>query len=160
MFQSLLDIAYRDINSAMGGRQNYHDLLPELQGALEQIRGSLATLPTGAQDELRPVLTAGAERAQPKEYDCLGCPVCWPANALNLAGDAFPEASFGEDGACPTDTPELERGWPGLPGEYRVLDSAGHVAVCVLTSQSLMENVATARPAGAANLSPSAPYDS
>jgi len=85
-----------------------------------------------------------------KQYDCLGCPVCWPANALNRAADAFPDTTFGEGGACPTDAPNAEPRWPSLPGEYRVLDSAGHIAVCVLTSQPLMERVATARPEGVA----------
>jgi tetrahydromethanopterin S-methyltransferase subunit A len=93
------------------------------------------------------VLKAGSEQLLAEKYECLGCDVCWPANALNRAADAFPDVPIGVDGSCPTDVPDREHGWPPLPGAYDVLDSAGDIAVCVLTSEALREALARARPA-------------
>ncbi len=110
--------------------------------ALAQLRS--AQLPEDAQRELLPVLERGEAVLQPKRYDCLGCEVCWPANALNLAGEAFPELVT--TAACPADVPQRRAAWPPYSGTYRVLDSGGDVAVCVLTSEPLMERVAAAAP--------------
>jgi tetrahydromethanopterin S-methyltransferase subunit A len=44
----------------------------------------------------------------------------------------------------------MKRGWPPYPGDYRVLDAAGHIGVCVLTSEEFMEAVVAARPEGVA----------
>ncbi|MCK5407609.1 MAG: DUF4346 domain-containing protein, partial [Candidatus Krumholzibacteria bacterium] len=84
-----------------------------------------------------------------KEYDCIGCHVCWPANALNFAAEAFPHIEFAGD-SCPTEVPARAHGWPPLPGDFTVLDNAGHVAVCALTSKGLIESVVEARPGGVA----------
>src|SRR3954452_7603764 len=46
-----------------------------------------------------------------KRYDCLGRPVCYPANAANAFVEAFPEAGATLD-LCPTEEPEQREGWP------------------------------------------------
>lgn len=115
-------------------------------GALKQLRQVLPTLSNDGQNGIRAALEAGAGRVIAEEYACLGCPVCWPANALNLAAQAFPEAVLESESACPTEVPDPDRRWPPLPGNYHVLDTAGTVAVCVLTSEQLSDAVAAARP--------------
>jgi tetrahydromethanopterin S-methyltransferase subunit A len=80
---------------------------------------------------------------EPVAYDCLGCKVCWGAEATNLVADIFGEfTSESCDGACaeeavnrsvsPAETP-----WPTCPGEYMVGDPFGAVAVCTLASHDL-----------------------
>jgi len=114
------------------------------QGALTQLSDALPALSRPDREHLEPVLREGSDRVVPQKYDCLGCDVCWPANALNVAANAFPEAGSGD--ACPTHTPSHRQMWPPLPGSYEILDSGGHVAVCVLTSESLIDALISARP--------------
>lgn len=118
--------------------------------ALAQLHRSLPSLPEASRIPLRPILSEGESRLVPIEYDCLGCAVCWPANALNLAADAFPGALATTGATCPTDIPDRMPGWPPFPGNFRVLDAAGDVAVCVLTSEALMEPLVVSRPSRAA----------
>jgi tetrahydromethanopterin S-methyltransferase subunit A len=119
-------------------------------GALQQLARALPSLPPDVQAEITQVLEAGAAGAIPEEYACLGCAVCWPANALNLAAQAFPDATLATEAACPTDIPAAALGWPPLPGNYRVLDAGGVIGVCVLTSEGLVADIASAQPAGVA----------
>lgn len=114
------------------------------QGALTQLSDALPALPQPNREHLEPVLREGSDRVVPQKYDCLGCDICWPANALNVAAEAFPEAVAGD--ACPADTPSRGQMWPPLPGNYKILDAGGHVAVCVLTSESLVDTLIRARP--------------
>lgn len=114
------------------------------QDALTQLSEALPLLPAADREQLRPVIRKGSERVVPRKYDCLGCDVCWPANALNAASEAFPEILVG--GACTVDTPSRGQGWPPLPGSYEVLDAGGHIAVCTLTSESLLNALVAMQP--------------
>jgi len=118
-------------------------------GALSELTDALPSIPAGTREMIQPVIETGMKHKIPEEYDCIGCRVCWPANALNFAAEAFPDVSFGGD-ACPTEVPAREPGWPPLPGDFTVLDNAGHVAVCALTSKALVGGVVEARPVGVA----------
>lgn len=81
-----------------------------------------------------------------ERYDCLGCRVCWPAEALGILGDAglLPEAVA----ACPTEPVTERAGWPPLPGDYTVLRWAAPVAVCTLGDAGLARALAKERPFG------------
>lgn len=97
---------------------------------------------TAAAGELAPVITRARSVFVPKRYDCLGCPVCYPAIAANAFAEEFPDAS--EDLAlCPTDEPERRDGWPPLPGSYRVVRYRAPVAVCVLNSEELVDDLSS-----------------
>lgn len=100
-------------------------------------------------DELAPVLSAARSVFQPKEYDCLGCPVCYPAIAGNAFAEAFPAEGEALD-LCPTDKPAERRGWPLLPGDYHVLRYRAPVAICTLNSEDLAERIAERSPKGVA----------
>lgn len=119
-------------------------------GALRELRAVLPSLPPEAREPIQTVVEAGSARSLPEEYACLGCPICWPANALHLAAQAFPETALGSGAPCPTEPPLQEHRWPPFPGNYRVLDAAGTIAVCVLTSEHLIDALAAARPADVA----------
>jgi tetrahydromethanopterin S-methyltransferase subunit A len=76
-----------------------------------------------------------------KKYDCLGCSVCFPAIAENAFADAFPGA-VATAPLCPTDAPAERRGWPPLPGGYKVVRYAAPVAVCTLNTVEIPEKLA------------------
>lgn len=147
--------------SANGGIQNVIDELEAataaakchkcgcFHNALSELTDALHAMPSETREAIRPVVETAARHTIPREYDCIGCRVCWPANALNFAADAFPNIEFGSD-ICPTEVPATEHGWPPLPGDFTVLDGGGHVAVCALTSKGLVEGVVEARPSGVA----------
>jgi len=77
---------------------------------------------------------------EPKRYDCLGCEICWPAVAQNLAAELDPAAA--EGGHCATEEPEQRDGWPPLPGDYQVVRMQAPVAVCTLNSDHLVAELA------------------
>ncbi len=99
--------------------------------------------------ELAPALAAARAAFIPKEYDCLGCRVCYPAIAANAFADAFPGEGEGMD-LCPADAPSERRGWPPLPGDYQVLRYRAPVAVCTLNSAELASRIAARTPEGLA----------
>jgi tetrahydromethanopterin S-methyltransferase subunit A len=117
--------------------------------ALSELTNALPVIPSETREVIQPVIDTGLKHTTPEEYDCIGCRVCWPANALNFAAEAFPDIEF-EGDSCPTEVPAREHGWPPLPGDFTVLDSAGQIAVCALTSKGLVERVVEAHPGGIA----------
>jgi len=107
---------------------------------------SVSTLEqTELSSELGETLERARETFKPREYDCLGCKVCWPADALNAASELV-ELPAGA--GCPTEEPSRRDGWPPYPGEYQVLRFAAPVAVCTLHSRELVEGVAKRAPGG------------
>jgi tetrahydromethanopterin S-methyltransferase subunit A len=51
---------------------------------------------------------------------------------------------------CPADAPAERRGWPPLPGDYRVVRYHAPVAVCTLNSAGLADRLAEKQPEGLA----------
>jgi tetrahydromethanopterin S-methyltransferase subunit A len=117
-------------------------------GCLQQTVEALASTGVG-QDEMGATLHEARAVFQPKQYDCLGCPVCYPANAANAFSEAFPEADSGLD-LCPTDEAAERKGWPPFPGDYHVLKCRAPVAVCTLNSETLTSRLKDCAPAGLA----------
>jgi len=107
----------------------FQDTITTLQGS-ERINTSLNAL----LDEARKLFEA-------KRYDCLGCEVCWPAVAQNIAAEYDPAVA--EGGHCATAEPELQQGWPPLPGDYRVARFQAPVAVCTLNTDHLIGELTT-----------------
>jgi tetrahydromethanopterin S-methyltransferase subunit A len=84
--------------------------------------------------ELTRIIESARLRLIDIKYDCLGCDVCYPANAVNtLQVDAE---------TCPADAVEERQGWPPLPGAYTVLRYRAPVAVCTLTDEALATEIA------------------
>ena len=104
---------------------------------------------TLGQTELAPLLDEARLVFKPKQYDCLGCAVCFPAIAANAFGEAHPDLSAGLD-LCPTEQPEQREGWPPLAGDYQVVRYRAPVAVCALNSTALVPTLGQRAPAGLA----------
>ena len=93
-------------------------------------------------ESLERLLSKGKDLLLPRRYDCLGCAVCPPAQALNWLSEAgVPELS----GGCPTETPERREKWPPFPGEFCILRYRAPVAVCTLADRELMDRLAVSR---------------
>lgn len=114
-------------------------------GCLHDAINGFATSPWA--DTLRPILEEGRSAAKAREYDCLGCAVCYPAVAINAIADADPDLAE-SIGCCPTSPPVERFGWPPLPGDYRTLRYDAPVAACTLNAPDLMEKLAAAAVPG------------
>ena len=112
------------------------------QNTVEALAGTEA-----GQGELTDVLNEAKAVFAPKEYDCLGCQVCYPAIASNAFAEMHPDATSGLD-QCPTEEPDERTGWPPLPGDYYVLRYQAPVAVCTLNSSELAAEIRDLSPAG------------
>jgi tetrahydromethanopterin S-methyltransferase subunit A len=110
-------------------------------GCLQKTVEALSSTDVG-QTHLGKALAIASRVFQPKHYECLGCPVCYPAIAANAFTEAFPEAGQGLD-LCPTEAPDARAGWPPLPGEYYVLRYLAPVAICILNSNNLAVQLKT-----------------
>lgn len=117
-------------------------------GCLHKTVEALSSTEPG-KTELAAVLGEARSVFKPKQYDCLGCPVCYPAIAANAFADAFPELGSGLD-RCPTDEPGERHGWPPLPGDYHVIRYQAPVAVCTLNSTSVAQRLSEDAPEGLA----------
>jgi len=115
-------------------------------GCLHKTVEALSTTEAG-KNELAPILAEAHSAFVPKEYDCLGCPVCYPAIAANAFVEAYPDVGAGLD-LCPTEEPDTRPGWPPLPGDFHVVRYCAPVAVCTLNSEALAVRLATRKPDG------------
>lgn len=115
-------------------------------GCLHKTVEALADTEAG-QGELAGILNEAKFVFVPQEYDCLGCPVCYPAIAANAFAERYPDAAAGLD-LCPTEEPNERAGWPLLPGDYHVLRYQAPVAVCTLNSSELAGEIRDISPAG------------
>lgn len=97
-------------------------------------------------DSLGTLLNEAQNLFERKRYDCLGCDVCWPAVAQNLASEIEP--AIAEGGHCATQEPEARDGWPPLPGDYQVQRFQASVAVCTLNSDHLMDEIKNSQVEG------------
>ena len=117
-------------------------------GCLHKTVEALSTTGPG-RGELAAALTEARGVFTPKEYDCLGCQVCYPAIAANAFAEAFPGEGEAMD-LCPTDAPPERGGWPPLLGDYHVLRYRAPVAICTLNSAELASRLAELSPEGVA----------
>lgn len=117
-------------------------------GCLHQTVDALANTEVG-KGALAPTLERVRSVFVPKQYDCLGCPICYPAIAANAFAEAYPEIGADLD-LCPTDEPEGRNGWPPLPGDFHVLRYCAPVAVCTLNTEALAVSLAKRKPDGLA----------
>jgi tetrahydromethanopterin S-methyltransferase subunit A len=117
-------------------------------GCLHKTVEALSRTDTG-KNELSPILAEARSVIVPKQYDCLGCPVCYPAIAANAFVEANPDVGAGLD-LCPSEEPEQRAGWPPLPGDFYVVRYGAPVAVCTLNSEALAVSLANRKPEGLA----------
>ncbi|MGA7802347.1 MAG: DUF4346 domain-containing protein [Gammaproteobacteria bacterium] len=97
---------------------------------------------------LDPLLAEAGTRFEERRYDCLGCEVCWPAVAQNLAAEIDPAVAEGTH--CATEAVDTREGWPPLPGDYQTIRFLAPVAVCTLNSDHLTHELGAAKADGLA----------
>jgi len=95
---------------------------------------------------LRSLLEEASSLYEMKRYECLGCEVCWPAVAQNLAAEIDPVIAEGSH--CATKEPEQREGWPPLPGDYQVIRFQAPVAVCTLNSDHMIKELSDSMTEG------------
>jgi tetrahydromethanopterin S-methyltransferase subunit A len=109
----------------------FHNLVQALEKAFPAGQGP---------EELKELTETAKQCLVPPRYDCLGCEVCLPPLVLNALGQALGEAVADLE-VCPSEPVVERRGWPPLPGDYRVLRYQAPVAVCTLTDDALVSAV-------------------
>jgi tetrahydromethanopterin S-methyltransferase subunit A len=117
-----------------------------MKEALENLRFSVSLLKGRGSSELLLNIEDWIQQMEPIKYACLGCEHCFPAVAMNIFAQAFPEAAATQPLGCGLEIGE--RAWPPVPGEYYVFcDGPGcPVAVSTLGSVELAEDLARNRP--------------
>jgi len=82
------------------------------------------------------------------KYSCLGCDYCFPAVAMNILSESFPEAVENKSLSC--NFVVKEQIWPSVPGEYFAFceGQTCPVAISTLASIDLAENLAKLKPKG------------
>jgi tetrahydromethanopterin S-methyltransferase subunit A len=82
------------------------------------------------------------------KYSCLGCKYCFPAVAMNIFNQSFPEGRGPQSLSCGFAV--REQIWPSVPGEYYAFCNGSDcpVAVSTLASVELAEEIAGKRPEG------------
>lgn len=115
-------------------------------GCMVQALTDAETAFTQAEDAatrvLLPSIQAYRGQMRPVAYDCLGCNVCFGAQATIAITERFDGI---QAGACstPAEAPVVRRAdaaqqpWPPYPGDYVVGATGGSVAVCTLSSRDL-----------------------
>jgi tetrahydromethanopterin S-methyltransferase subunit A len=108
-----------------------------LRGATARMEGGLEQKISGWQSEMDPI-----------KYACLGCEYCFPAVAMNMFHNAFPDAAPEDALGCAFEV--KEQTWPPVPGEYNVLctDTECSVAISTLGSLDLPEKLVAEKPEG------------
>jgi tetrahydromethanopterin S-methyltransferase subunit A len=127
--QTTLDVARGQLKAAIAAAKCH------ACGCLHGTLAALAGTSVG-RGELATVIAEARAILQPIKYDCLGCPICYPALASNAVAEALPEAAE-HVATCPTDVPGKRQGWPPLAGDYQVIRYRAPVAVCTLNSDDL-----------------------
>jgi tetrahydromethanopterin S-methyltransferase subunit A len=121
-----------ELRQAMGAKKCWR--CGCFQDTVNSLQGSAAIY-----DALGPLLDEAHALFEPKCYDCLGCEICWPAVAQNLAAEIAPVVA--EGGHCATEESEIRPGWPPLPGDYQTIRFQAQVAVCTLNSDFLIRKL-------------------
>lgn len=116
-----------------------------MQMALDAVRQAFTSWGTDDAMELLQKIAEFQKQMEPIAYDCLGCKVCWGAEATRQIEDCFGELDLeNTSGACEPmeSTCSCPGGvcppaWPPHPGEFIVGNPEGSVAICTLASHEL-----------------------
>ena len=117
-----------------------------MKESLESLQASVSLIQTESASELLKTTQDLLARIEPIEYACLGCDYCFPAVAMNLFHQTFPEARQGPSVRCAFEV--KEHSWPPVPGDYFAFCEGPTCAVAVSTlgSVDLAERLAKRRP--------------
>lgn len=88
------------------------------------------------------------KQIEPIKYECLGCEYCYPAEAMNIFTNEFPEIAEPRSLCCGFEV--RQQTWHPVPGEYFAFcDGQSYpVAISTLASVELAEKLGNIRPKG------------
>ncbi len=116
---------------------------------LDTVAGIKESLPLFKEPDrvrLGAAIARAVESFKPREYDCLGCKLCYPAVATAEISKVYPDSLL--PGGENEESPGGRGGWPPFPGDFRVLGRRGPVAICTLNSKDLIERLLKNHPRG------------
>ncbi|MDE3056577.1 MAG: DUF4346 domain-containing protein [Bacteroidota bacterium] len=124
-----------------------------MRDTLETLDNALKNVEARSANALEGNIVNWRTEMEPIKYACLGCQYCFPAVAMNLLNEAYPEAASKDALSCSFEVKQQR--WPPVAGEYKVLCEVGDpargngncpVAISTLGSQDLADNLAALRP--------------
>jgi tetrahydromethanopterin S-methyltransferase subunit A len=117
-----------------------------MKETLETLRSSLSVLQTESSSAVFDNIDRWLQQMDAIKYACLGCEYCFPAVAMNVFHQTFPEAAQGQSLSCAFDVREYA--WPPVPGEYLACCEGTNcpVAISTLASVHLVDILASMRP--------------
>ena len=113
---------------------------------LENLRSSLPSIQSECSSDMLKNFEHWLKQMELIKYACLGCDYCFPAVAMNIFNQAFPEAAQAQSLSCAFEV--RDQTWPPVPGEYFAFCNGQScpVAVSTLASVELSEMLSTMRP--------------
>jgi tetrahydromethanopterin S-methyltransferase subunit A len=119
-----------------------------MKQTLDNLRSSFPLDRTQGSSEVLKNIEDWLNQMEPIKYECLGCDYCYPAEAMNIFNQAFPEVAEAKSLCCGFEV--RQKTWPPVAGEYFFFcdDQNCPVAVSTLASVELAERLATMRPKG------------
>ena len=113
---------------------------------LENLRSSLPSIQSECSSDMLKNFEHWLKQMELIKYACLGCDYCFPAVAMNIFNQAFPEAAQAQSLSCAFEV--RDQTWPPVPGEYFAFCNGQScpVAVSTLASVELSERLSTMRP--------------
>ncbi len=78
-----------------------------MRGALEILESALLELQFVDPPNLSDSIGLWLSQMKPTEYDCLGCEYCFPAMAMNIFDEAFPEVAEAQSLCCDSEVQEM-----------------------------------------------------
>jgi len=113
---------------------------------LENLRSSLPSIQSECSSDMLKNFEHWLKQMELIKYACLGCDYCFPAVAMNIVNQAFPEAAQAQSLSCAFEV--RDQTWPPVPGEYFAFCNGQScpVAVSTLASVELSERLSTMRP--------------
>jgi tetrahydromethanopterin S-methyltransferase subunit A len=117
-----------------------------MRETLEQLGAILPALEAQKTAELSSQIAGWLQKMEPIRYACLGCTHCYPAVAMNVLLQAFPDRATSASPGCGFEV--RPQTWPPVPGEYFSFceGESCPVAVSTLASLELTEKLAHRRP--------------
>ncbi len=122
-----------------------------MQLALDAARQAFTTHQSDGAKQLVQIIAEYQKHMEPQAYDCIGCKVCWGAEATRQIEDCFDGLDLESSSSactlnavkssCSCSDGECHPEWPPYPGEFIVGNPEGSIAVCTLASHDLPATV-------------------
>lgn len=119
-----------------------------MKETLENLYSFLPSIQSERSSDMFKNIEHWLNQMEPIKYECLGCDYCYPAEAMNIFNQAFPEVAEAKSLCCGFEV--RQKTWPPVAGEYFFFcdDQNCPVAISTLASVELAERLASMRPKG------------